>query len=72
MTAVSKSLISAGIVSGVAIPECLLPCRRRRRRRTRRSRLNKAYSTKVNGVLINVLYIVETVVKMNCNYAHKT
>jgi hypothetical protein len=71
MTAVSKSLISAGIVSGVAIPECLLPCRRRRRR-TRRSRLNKAYSTEVNGVLINVLYIVETVVKMNCNYAHKT
>ncbi len=44
----------------------------RRRRRTRSSRLNKAYSIKKDGVLIKILYIVETVVKMNCNYIHKT
>ena len=44
----------------------------RRRRRTRSSRLNKAYSIEKDGVLIKILYIVETVVKMNCNYIHKT
>ena len=44
----------------------------RRRRIIRSSRLNKAYSIEKDGVLIKILYIVETVVKMNSNYIHKT
>jgi hypothetical protein len=41
-----------------------------KRRTRRRSRLNKAYSIEMNRVWIKILYIVETVVKMNRNYTH--